>query len=139
MSSQTPSFGWQLMSVENNDVQQSAYAIATSFLSPSNIESKARWIGAIKKKDSHIPEGRNYHALAVASEEAKKWQQTHPLSKRSIYLRKPFETHGKVKSAIIYIDVYKRQEENPWIRIKETQKDQIILELKSGNYRFEIR
>jgi hypothetical protein len=30
-------------------------------------------------------------------------------------------------------------EENPWIRIKETQKDQIILELKSGNYRFEIR
>jgi|GEM_PF-6700453 len=32
VSSQTPSFGWQLMSVENNDVQQSAYAIAT-FLS----------------------------------------------------------------------------------------------------------
>jgi len=162
VSSQTPCFGWQLISGKN-DVQQSAYAIevyvdsngekkkiwnsgkvqsfqnqrvkykgktkletgkkynwkvqiwdhediasewsetATFFLSPLDIESKAQWIGAIKKEDSHIPEGRNYHALAITSEAAKKWQQTHPLSKRSIYLRKPFETRGKVKSAIIYI------------------------------------
>lgn len=30
-------------------------------------------------------------------------------------------------------------EKNPWIRVKDTQKNQIILELKSGNYQFEIR
>lgn len=81
-----------------------AYAVGTmdnAIVDSSS--SSPQWIGAIKKEDAHIPEGRNYHALAVTSEAAKKWQQTHPLSKRSIYLRKPFETHGKVKSAIIMI------------------------------------
>lgn len=65
--------------------------------------SGPQWIGAIKKEDALIPEGRNYHALAVASEAAKKWQGTNPLSRRSIYLRKSFKTQKKVKSAIINI------------------------------------
>jgi hypothetical protein len=81
-----------------------AYAVGTMDNAMGDGSSSSpQWIGAIKKEDAHIPEGRNYHALAVTSEAAKKWQQTHPLSKRSIYLRKPFEPHGKVKSAIIMI------------------------------------
>jgi alpha-L-rhamnosidase len=30
-------------------------------------------------------------------------------------------------------------DKNPWIRIKETQENQIVLELKAGNYHFEIK
>jgi hypothetical protein len=62
-----------------------------------------QWIGAINKIDANIPEGRNYHALALSPEAAKKWKETNPLSRRSIYLRKSFRTNGKVKSAIIEI------------------------------------
>ena len=70
---------------------------------PSDIELKAKWIGAIDKKDANIPEGRVYHGLAVSSEAAEKWRNTDPLSKRSIYLRKDFSVDKKIKDAIIYI------------------------------------
>lgn len=72
-------------------------------MAPSDLELKAKWIGAIDKKDSNIPEGRNYHGLAISSEAGEKWQNTHPLSRRSIYLRKDFSIDKKIKDAIIYI------------------------------------
>jgi hypothetical protein len=49
-----------------------AYAVGTmdnAIVDSSS--SSPQWIGAIKKEDAHIPEGRNYHALAVTSEAAK--------------------------------------------------------------------
>ncbi len=70
---------------------------------PADLEKKAKWIGAIDIKDSNIPEGRSYHGLDISSENGKKWQQTNPLSKRSIYLRKDFANKKRVKNAIIYI------------------------------------
>lgn len=70
---------------------------------PSDMELNAKWIGAINKKDANIPEGRVYHALAASSEAAEKWMNTHPLSKRSIYLRKDFSIDKKIREAIIYI------------------------------------
>jgi hypothetical protein len=69
----------------------------------SNTELKAEWIGAIDKKDANIPEGRDYHGLSISSEAGLKWQNTHPLSKRSIYLRKDFSVDKKIEDAIIYI------------------------------------
>jgi|AGTN01.1.fsa_nt_gi Alpha-L-rhamnosidase N-terminal domain./Bacterial alpha-L-rhamnosidase. len=72
-------------------------------ISPDGLESSAGWIGAIDKKDANIPEGRVYHSLSVSSEAAEKWRQTHPLSERSIYLRKDFTAGKKVSDAIIYI------------------------------------
>ena len=72
-------------------------------LAPSNIENNAHWIGAIRREDSNIPEGRNYHGLALNSEEGKKWQETHPLSNSSIYLRKEFLSNKKISDAVIYV------------------------------------
>ncbi len=72
-------------------------------MAPSDTELKAEWIGAIDKKEANIPEGRIYHALAASSEAAEKWMNTHPLSKRSIYLRKDFSIDKKIREAIIYI------------------------------------
>ena len=156
ITSQTPKFGWQLQS-HNNDIMQSAYQIElytdesgknemiwdsekiksdqcqgvkpsmseslkpgakyqwrvrvwddndrvsrwsdlNSFrLPPDDIESGANWIGAIRPEDSNIPEGRTYHGLSINSETGKKWQETNPLSKRSIYLRKEFSDNKKIK------------------------------------------
>lgn len=70
---------------------------------PSNIRSKAEWIGAIDIKDSNIPNGRNYHGLSISSEEGQKWQQTNPLSRQSIYLRKNFQNKKEIHNATIYI------------------------------------
>jgi len=72
-------------------------------ISPPHIENNTKWIGAIDKKDSNIPEGRHYHGLSISSEAGQKWQQTNPLSKRSIYLRKEFSPNKPIKNAVIYI------------------------------------
>jgi hypothetical protein len=63
----------------------------------------AKWIGAIDKKNANIPEGRVYHGLSINSEAGQRWQQTHPLSKQSIYLRKEVTVDKKVANAVIYI------------------------------------
>lgn len=72
-------------------------------VAPSNLANQASWIGAIDKKDANIPQGRNYHGLSISSEIGKKWQQTAPLSKQSIYLRKDFIRKGTIQDAIIYV------------------------------------
>lgn len=70
---------------------------------PADIEKSTEWIGAIDKADANIPKGRNYHGLSISSETGQKWQQTDPLSKRSIYLRKDFTKKKTVENAIVYI------------------------------------
>ena len=72
-------------------------------IAPTALESSAGWIGAIDKKDADIPEGRRYHGLPPTSEAAERWRQSHPLSKRSIYLRKDFTAAKEVVDAVIYI------------------------------------
>ena len=72
-------------------------------MAPSFTESKNQWIGAIDIKDSNIPQGRNYHNVSASSEAGKKWMQTNPLSKSSIYLRKELRVNKKITDAIIYI------------------------------------
>lgn len=159
VSTETPRFGWQLISAEKN-VKQSAFSIEITDsnrkkiwssgkvksdrsqqviytgkrklksgekyfwrvkvwdgknkpsewseknyfrIAPNDIAHQANWIGAIRKEDSNIPEGRTYHGLSISSEAGQKWQQTNPLSKRSIYLRKEFSPDKTVKEAVIYI------------------------------------
>jgi len=77
--------------------------MSTFRIAPSLLESGAGWIGAIDKKDADIPEGRRYHGLSPTSEDAGRWRQSHPLSKRSIYLRKDFTAAKEVVDAVIYI------------------------------------
>ncbi len=72
-------------------------------LAPDKKHLNAHWISAIKREDSNLPKGRDYHALAESSEKAQRWRETNPLSRRSIYLRKSFSAQKAIKDAIIYI------------------------------------
>lgn len=72
-------------------------------LAPDKKQLNAQWISAIKRADSNLPQGRNYHGVSETSEKGWLWTQTNPLSKRSIYLRKSFSLQKQVKDAIIYI------------------------------------
>lgn len=71
----------------------------TNFVSEDGI----KWIGAISRADSKIPEGRVYHTPAISEEVKKRWEDTDPLSKRSIYLRREFTATKSIKSAIVNI------------------------------------
>lgn len=72
-------------------------------MAPYDIEANVKWIGAITKKETNLPEGRNYHTLAISAEDSKRWLETNPLSKRNIYLRKDFLLNKPIEEEIIYI------------------------------------
>ena len=96
-------YRWRVK-VWDNKNNSSGWSEMSKFrIAPSGLELNAKWIGAIDKKDANIPEGRDYHGLSLSSEAGKKWQNSHPLSKRSIYLRKDFSIEKKIKNATIYI------------------------------------
>jgi hypothetical protein len=96
-------YQWRVRVWDNKD-RRSRWSELRSFrLQPYNIDINASWIGAIRREDSNIPEGRTYHGLSINSETGKKWQATNPLSKRSIYLRKEFTNDKIIRDAIIYI------------------------------------
>ncbi|MDQ5930814.1 MAG: alpha-L-rhamnosidase [Bacteroidota bacterium] len=71
---------------------------------PSQSDLNPTWIGAITKADSHLPEGRKFHA--VTFKKAKKdsiINASDSLSRRSILLRKPFSVTKEIKEAVVYI------------------------------------
>lgn len=84
--------------------RRSPWSEMSSFrIAPAALESRGGWIGAIDRKEANIPEGRRYHGLAASSPAAEKWRRSHPLSSRSICLRKEFTADKEVRDAIIYI------------------------------------
>lgn len=62
----------------------------------------AKWIGAITRQQSHIPEGRIYQG-AVLKESKAAWEQADPLSRRSIILRNFFKPLKPVVKAELRI------------------------------------
>lgn len=62
----------------------------------------AKWIGAITRQQSHIPEGRIYQG-AVLKESKTAWEQADPLSRRSIILRNFFKPLKSVVKAELRI------------------------------------
>ena len=64
----------------------------------------ASWIGAITRKDSKIPEGRNYTGSKLKEPQVKEaWKNIDTLSQRSILLRKNIHLKGKVSKATVNI------------------------------------
>ena len=64
----------------------------------------SEWIGAITRKDAHLPEGRKYHGSELKKPEAKAaWAAVDTLAKKSIYLRREFYVAKKVKDATAYV------------------------------------
>ena len=60
--------------------------------------SSGKWIGAITRKDSHLPEGRRFHGGELNKPEIKAaWAAVDTLAKKSICLRKEFRTDKKEK------------------------------------------
>ena len=62
----------------------------------------ARWIGAITREASHLPEGRIYQG-AVLKETKDLWAKADPLSRRSIVLRHSFRPYKAVSKAELRI------------------------------------
>jgi hypothetical protein len=96
-------YQWRVRIWDNNDKSTSWSEKNVFRLAPDKKQLNALWIGAIKREDSNLPVGRNYHNVPDSSDKGKLWRQTNPLSRRSIYLRKSFETQKRIKDAIIYI------------------------------------
>src|SRR5690554_89602 len=96
-------YTWRVR-VWDSDDNASSWSKFNSFrIAPNDLSESAKWIGAIDKKDANIPEGRVYHGLSISSEAGQRWQKTHPLSKRSIYLRKEVPIVKEIEDAVIYI------------------------------------
>ncbi len=96
-------YSWRVKVWDTNDNSSPWSERCTFRIAPADLAAGAKWIGAIDKKDANIPQGRVYHGLSISSEAGQRWQQTHPLSKRSIYLRKDISIEKKINDAIIYI------------------------------------
>lgn len=63
-----------------------------------------RWIGAITRKDSHLPTGRSFHGSELKRPEVKAlWDVVDTLSGKSICLRKDFTVKKKLREAIVRI------------------------------------
>ncbi|WP_418892770.1 glycoside hydrolase family 78 protein [Limibacterium fermenti] len=96
-------YHWRVRVWDEND-RPAAWSEKNSFrMAPASGQLSAKWVGAITKAQSRLPEGRHFHGLAETSEKAEQWRRTHPLSKQSIYLRKSFAADRKVADAIVYV------------------------------------
>ncbi len=96
-------YTWRVKVWDSNNTESPWSDCGTFRIAPTDLAETAKWIGAIDKKNANIPEGRTYHGLPINSEAGQRWQQTHPLSKQSIYLRKEVTVEKKVANAVIYI------------------------------------
>ena len=61
------------------------------------------WIGAITKKDAHIPDGRWANTVFKKDSFKTQWANVDSLSAKSIILRKEFKPRKKVVDAIVYV------------------------------------
>ncbi|MBO5663227.1 MAG: family 78 glycoside hydrolase catalytic domain, partial [Bacteroidales bacterium] len=95
---------WRLR-VWNEKGKKSAWKESSFRLAPEADWLDAKWIGAITRSDCRLPEGRHYEGNIVNRDQAMKdaWKNTHPLSKKSIYLRKDFSTEKQVVEATAYV------------------------------------
>lgn len=73
-------------------------------MAPSESEIGGNWIGAIKKSDGHLPEGRKWHVPSFEKENVRNaYEAIDTLAVRSIMLRKSFGISRKIASAKVYV------------------------------------
>ncbi len=82
---------WRVRVWDENDVASEWSQEAKFRMAPQDI-STVKWIGAITRKEAHLPEGRNFHGAELKKPEVKKaWEAVDTLAKKSILLRKTFQ------------------------------------------------
>lgn len=73
-------------------------------IAPESALLNAEWIGAISHEDARLPSGRKFHGSEMKKPEIKAlWNAVDTLAKKSICLRKEFESHKKVSDATVYV------------------------------------
>lgn len=73
-------------------------------MAPAPDFMNARWIGAISRKDSHLPKGRNFHSTVLKKPINRMlWSGVDSLSNKSIYVRKTFGANKQIKEAVAYV------------------------------------
>jgi hypothetical protein len=95
-------YAWRVRVWDETDTPSDWSEEAAFRLVPERIEGQ--WIGAITRKDAHIPEGRHFHGAVLKNPEVKAlWEAADTLSRRSISLRKAFKISEEVAEATVYI------------------------------------
>lgn len=95
---------WKVKIWNQNDVASTWSKNAFFRVAPAEKGLKPTWIGAILKSDSHLPEGRNYHAVTFKKEKKEAIvNAVDSLARRSIMLRKTFSIAKKIKEAVVFI------------------------------------
>ena len=65
---------------------------------------KPQWIGAITRRDAHLPEGRNYTGAKLKDPAVREaWSRADTLSRRSILMRRDVRLKGEVRRATVSI------------------------------------
>ncbi|SFW52391.1 Alpha-L-rhamnosidase N-terminal domain-containing protein [Sinomicrobium oceani] len=79
-------------------------AVQHWYQAPGESALKAQWIGAIRKEDSGLPEGRHYHTPTLKKKKRDSIvAAADTLAGRSILLRKAWKSDKEVKEAMVFI------------------------------------
>lgn len=94
---------WRVRVWDESD-QPSAWSKEAKFRFAPDEFSSGKWIGAITRKDAHLPEGRKFHGGELKKPEVKvAWAAVDTLAKKSICLRRDFRTTKKIAEATAYV------------------------------------
>ncbi|UGU15764.1 glycoside hydrolase family 78 protein [Sinomicrobium kalidii] len=95
---------WKVRVTDNHGNTSPWSEINSWFTAPGKEELDARWIGAIRRENSHLPEGRKYHTPTFKREKRDSIiAAADSMSYRSIMLRKAFSARKKIKHAMVFI------------------------------------
>src|SRR5690606_21003072 len=95
---------WKVKVWASQSMESDWSTVGQFYTAPKNEQLKGQWIGAIRRSDSRLPQGRKMHTATfkkskrdsiIASADSLAW--------RSIMLRKEFKTEKELRSAKIYI------------------------------------
>ena len=94
---------WKVRAWDESDAP-SAWSDEASFryvpVKGEQLFACSQWIGAITRADAKIPEGRKFTGGELRKSEVKAaWEAVDSLAKKSIYLRRPFQTDKKIVKA----------------------------------------
>lgn len=95
---------WRVRAWNENDIP-SEWSKEASFRFVTGYElHTSEWIGAITRKDAHLPEGRDFHGTKLKKPEVKEvWSAVDTLSRKSISLRKAFKASKAIAEATVFI------------------------------------
>lgn len=98
------SYSWRVK-IWNENNKSSQWSRKASFrLAPDKSFFNSAWIGHISREDARLPKGRNFHSTVLKKPENKElWGNVNPISNKSIYLRKEFNTDKTISEAIAYV------------------------------------